>query len=137
MAIPNIKVDEIMTKDVIVANKDDTIQDVAKLMRAHSIKNIPVVDESKQIIGIVSSKDIVFKIVAKNINNNLPIYEIMTTDEIVFAKNENNLAEVCDIMNDRGFNVLPVINKKLELVGIISKTDLIALYPILLGKFKL
>ena len=51
-------VKEVMTKDVITISKDAEIQEVATLMVKEKIKRIPVVDNEKKIIGIISRKDI-------------------------------------------------------------------------------
>ena len=136
MGIPKVIVNEIMTKDVIVVTKDDTIQSAAKLMRNYSIRNIPVMNEKREISGVISAKDIIYKVVSENRNNNLPVEEIMTRENIVFSRYNDTIIEVSEIMNKKGLSVLPVINEKEELVGIISKTDLLSVYPLLVEKFK-
>ena len=136
MSIPKVTVNEIMTKDVIVVTKDDTIQSAAKLMRNYSIKNIPVINEKREITGVVSAKDIIYKVVSENRNNNLPVEEIMTRDNLVFSRYTDTIIEISELMNKKGLSVLPVINEKEELVGIISKTDLLSVYPLLVEKFK-
>lgn len=136
MGIPKVIVNEIMTKDVIVVTKDDTIQSAAKLMRNYSIRNIPVINEKREISGVISAKDIIYKVVSENRNNNLPVEEIMTRENIVFSRYNDTIIEVSEIMNKKGLSVLPVINEKEELVGIISKTDLLSVYPLLVEKFK-
>ena len=136
MGIPKVIVNEIMTKDVIVVTKDDTIQSAAKLMRNYSIRNIPVINEKREISGVISATDIIYKVVSENRNNNLPVEEIMTRENIVFSRYNDTIIEVSEIMNKKGLSVLPVINEKEELVGIISKTDLLSVYPLLVEKFK-
>ena len=136
MSIPKVTVEELMTKDVIVVTKDDTVQTAAKLRRNYSIRNIPVVNDRKEISGVLSARDIIYKIVAENRNNNIPVEEVMTKDNIVFARYNDTLIEVSEQMSAKDLSVLPVINEKDEIVGIISKSDLLSVYPILIEKFK-
>ena len=136
MGIPNVKIDELMTKDVIIVTKEDTVQSAAQLMRNYSIKCIPVVNNSKEIVGMVSARDIIDKIVSENRNNSVTVEEIMTRENIIFAHYDNNIIEVSEILNKNNLSVIPIINKKEELVGIISKSDLLSVYPLLIERFE-
>ncbi|MCK5322322.1 MAG: CBS domain-containing protein [Candidatus Aenigmarchaeota archaeon] len=136
MGIPNVKIDELMTKDVIIVTKEDTVQSAAQLMRNYSIKCIPVVNNSKEIVGMVSARDIIDKIVSENRNNSIAVEEIMTRENIIFAHYDNNIIEVSEILNKNNLSVIPIINKKEELVGIISKSDLLSVYPLLIERFE-
>ncbi|NPA62611.1 MAG: CBS domain-containing protein [Methanococci archaeon] len=53
------KVKDVMTKDVVVAKPEMTINDAAKLMVEHKIKRLPVVDENGKLIGIITRGDII------------------------------------------------------------------------------
>ena len=131
-----MKIDELMTKDVIIVTKEDTVQSAAQLMRNYSIKCIPVVNNSKEIVGMVSARDIIDKIVSENRNNSVTVEEIMTRENIIFAHYDNNIIEVSEILNKNNLSVIPIINKKEELVGIISKSDLLSVYPLLIERFE-
>lgn len=54
-----VKVKELMTKEVITAHPNDTIQDLATIMHQENINRLPVVDDSGQLIGIVTRNNIV------------------------------------------------------------------------------
>ena len=136
MGIPNVKIDELMTKDVIIVTKEDTVESAAQLMRNYCIKCIPVVNDSKEIVGMISARDIIDKIVSENRNNSIAVEEIMTRENIIFAHYDNNIIEVSEILNKNNLSVIPIINKKEELVGIISKSDLLSVYPLLIERFE-
>ncbi|ACV25202.1 CBS domain-containing protein [Methanocaldococcus fervens] len=53
------KVKDMMTKKVIVAKPDMTVNDAAKLMVEHNIKRLPVVDDEGNLIGIVTRGDLI------------------------------------------------------------------------------
>ena len=53
----NTKVRDIMSRDVIVANEDDSVEDASRLMGKHQIRRLPVVNAEKQLVGIVALGD--------------------------------------------------------------------------------
>ena len=53
----NTKVRDIMSRDVIVANEDDSVEDASRLMSKHQIRRLPVVNAEKQLVGIVALGD--------------------------------------------------------------------------------
>ena len=61
-----MKVRDIMTKDMVIADKDDTILEVAKLMRHHNIGCIPVVENGQKVLGVVTDRDIVMNMARFN-----------------------------------------------------------------------
>ncbi|ENN95974.1 hypothetical protein J422_05010 [Methanocaldococcus villosus KIN24-T80] len=56
--ITNVRIEEIMIKDVITANNNDKLKDVAKIMVEKDIGALPVVEDSK-LIGIITEKDVI------------------------------------------------------------------------------
>ncbi|AXV36845.1 MAG: CBS domain-containing protein [Methanobacteriaceae archaeon] len=54
-----VKVEEIMTKNIISIKKDASISDAATLMDSHDINRLPVVDEDNKLIGIITRGDII------------------------------------------------------------------------------
>ena len=54
----DIPVEEIMTKDILVASENDQIRDVIKIMREKSIRRLPVIDDNGNLSGIVTFDDV-------------------------------------------------------------------------------
>mgnify|MGYP006286467453 FL=1 len=54
-----VNVEELMTKDVITVSPDDSIEDIATIMHQEDVNRLPVVDNSGQLIGIVTRANIV------------------------------------------------------------------------------
>ena len=52
------KISDVMTKDVITANVGITIRDAKQILHEHRIEKLPVLDNSKKIVGLITSKDI-------------------------------------------------------------------------------
>ena len=62
----NTKVRDIMSRDVIVANEIDSVEDASRLMGKHQIRRLPVVNAEKRLVGIVALGD--FAVESQNIN---------------------------------------------------------------------
>src|SRR5512137_888019 len=56
-----MKVSEIMTKEVMTVKRDTSVNDVAKLMGAHDISGVPVVDDEDHVVGIITELDLIVR----------------------------------------------------------------------------
>jgi IMP dehydrogenase len=96
-----------------------TVQDANESMREHSIGGIPIVDDFKKLIGIVTNRDLRFEQ-----KNDRPIKEVMTTENLVTVSEGTSLKEAEVILQKHKIEKLPVINKDNELVGLITFRDI-------------
>ena len=96
-----------------------TVKDANDSMREHSIGGIPIVDDSKKLIGIVTNRDLRFEQ-----KNDRPIKEVMTTGNLVTVSEGTSLKEAEVILQKHKIEKLPVINKDNELVGLITFRDI-------------
>ncbi|MBT8295787.1 MAG: IMP dehydrogenase [Gramella sp.] len=95
------------------------VRDAKESMREHSIGGIPIVDEDGKLLGIVTNRDLRFE---KNLNR--PIAEVMTSENLVTVSEGTSLDEAEDILQENKIEKLPVINKELKLVGLITFRDI-------------
>ena len=58
---------EIMTRKVITAREDESIDVVARRMAQHNISGLPVIDEAKQVSGIITTDDISRRLVGRRL----------------------------------------------------------------------
>jgi IMP dehydrogenase len=96
-----------------------TVKDANDSMREHSIGGIPIVDDSRKLIGIVTNRDLRFEQ-----KNDRPIKEVMTTKNLVTVSEGTSLKEAEVILQKHKIEKLPVINKDNELVGLITFRDI-------------
>jgi IMP dehydrogenase len=96
-----------------------TVKDANDSMREHSIGGIPIVDDSKKLIGIVTNRDLRFEQ-----KNDRLIKEVMTTKNLVTVSEGTSLKEAEVILQKHKIEKLPVINKDNELVGLITFRDI-------------
>jgi CBS domain-containing protein len=119
-----MKVRDCMCNQVSCVNPQTTINDVAKLMQQNHVGCIPVCDTNKNVVGLVTDRDIVLRGVACNKNTNTtPISEIMTTAVYTVTPDEE-LTQASKIMCDCQIKRVPVIEND-TIVGIITLGDLV------------
>lgn len=56
--LSKLKIEKIMTKNPVTIGPDETIGEAAQLMLAHKISGLPVIDQAKKVIGIITESDI-------------------------------------------------------------------------------
>ena len=59
IALSSLKVKDIMRKDVVVVDEDTTFYEAAHLMLSQKVRRLPVLNASKEIVGIVARVDVV------------------------------------------------------------------------------
>jgi CBS domain-containing protein len=112
---------EIMTRNVKTANRETTLREVAALMRDGDMGAMPVVEDGK-LVGIVTDRDIVVRVIADGKDASVPIGDVMTAE--VFSVRENDFVfEAIRLMGDKQVRRVPIINDAGELVGIIAMAD--------------
>jgi len=129
----DIQAAHIMSKDVLSGSPETTIKNAVRILMHHHIKTLPILNEEKQIVGIVSFTDII-KYSASSRSNGLlgivgfkkkrllkdimhaPVTCVTTTAHIV---------ELIPLLSRQGVHCIPVLQNNV-FVGVITQTDLIA-----------
>jgi len=108
-----------MILDPITLTLDKKVGDALEYMSTYHISGIPIVNEDKKLIGIVTNRDLRF-----NPNPNDPISNIMTKDNIVTAPIGTTLEEAEHILQKHRIEKLPVVDDKFHLKGLITFKDI-------------
>ncbi len=95
------------------------VKDAKENMREHSIGGIPIVDEEGKLLGIVTNRDLRFEK-----NNERPISEVMTSENLVTVAEGTSLKEAEGILQENKIEKLPVVNSEEKLVGLITFRDI-------------
>ncbi len=103
----------------ITISKEKVVGDALKLMDTFKIGGIPVIDEEKHLVGIVTNRDLRFEK-----NHNRPISEVMTSKNLVTTDVSTNLDKATDIFKNYKIEKLPVVDKNNKLVGLITYKDI-------------
>jgi CBS domain-containing protein len=112
---------DIMTSNVKTATRENTLQDVAVLMRDGDMGSVPVVEDGK-LVGIVTDRDIVVRSVADGRRPSTSVTEAMTTD-IFSVKPDDFVFEAIRLMGDKQVRRIPVVEENGALAGIIAMAD--------------
>ncbi len=120
----------ICNREVVIAQKNDTLVEVAKLMREYQVGSIVIVEERNGLrypVGIVTDRDLVIELIAKEVDiNSVTLGDVMYRD-IILGKENDDINETIKIMRQRGIRRLPVVDDRGVLVGIVTMDDLIDL----------
>ncbi len=109
-----------MIIDPITLTKDKNVRHAKLLMSKNKIGGIPVVNDQNELIGIVTNRDLRFE----NDNDRL-ISEVMTSENLITAKEGTSLEQAERILQDHKIEKLPVVNDQGKLVGLITFRDII------------
>ncbi|HDP73865.1 MAG TPA: CBS domain-containing protein [Candidatus Woesearchaeota archaeon] len=123
-----IRVLDAMTKNPIVCPPSTSILDAAKLMGKKDVGSLIISDERKTLLGIVTEKDFVQKVIAKRIKDSEPITKIMT-DNVFTTNPEVDIYDAIKKMRDLEIRHLPVLNHDKTLIGMITLKDILKIQP--------
>jgi CBS domain-containing protein len=117
-----MKVSDAMTGQVTTAAPTDTVRKVAQMMAHVETGAVPVVDNGK-VVGLVTDRDIVLRVVAEGRSFDSPISEAMTEGEVHSVKEDDVLADATAKMASHQVRRLVVLNDAGALTGILSLGD--------------
>ena len=119
-----MKLREIMTRDVVVLQPDDSLQSAAKKMRERNIGFLPVCD-GEELIGVISDRDITIRALADGMDVNIMLGRDMMTSPAIYCFDDQDVSEVAKIMEENQIRRLVVLNRDdKKLVGVVSLGDL-------------
>jgi len=139
-------VKDVMTTDVYTVGQDATFEAIAAELRQRRISAVPVLDQAGAVIGVVSESDLLAKLAldmgrgqgATEITGILPWHQLqkaraVTAEHLMssppcVAGPEDTVEHAAKIMYRRKVKRLPVVNADGRLIGIVSRTDLLAVY---------
>lgn len=104
-------------------NVADTIKEASKKLHEKKIGCMPVLDNNKNIIGIISERDLSQLIYTEKFNINLPVEKIMITDLVICDLN-TSVTELMDIMTEKKIRHILIMEDK-KLLGIVSIGDVV------------
>lgn len=116
-----MKVSDVMTRDVQVAAPTDTIADVARRMSEIDSGVIPIA-EGDRIVGVITDRDIVVRVVGEGRDNEIPVSEVMTSPVETCAASES-LKAATKKMADLQMRRLVILDDAGKLAGILSLGD--------------
>lgn len=138
----NMTVKDVMTTRVVSAKRTATYKELAQRMRQYRVSAFPVVDESMQVIGVVSESDLLLKeafaedpgIITGILRHKdvekaeaVTAFELMSSPAVTVSP-DDSVEHAARLMYGRKVKRLPVVDKAGTLVGIVSRTDVLAVF---------
>jgi CBS domain-containing protein len=139
----DVDVRDVMTvgASVVTASPDTTLKEVAELMLEHGISGLPVVDEERRVLGVVTEADIIrgetagtgtqgMIARARALGDTAAVAiprtagEAMSAPAITIGPDEP-VARATHLIAERGVNRLPVVDDDALLIGIIARADVV------------
>jgi CBS domain-containing protein len=139
---------DIMTREVISVTLETTVKELARLLTANNISGVPVVNDSGEVIGVVTESDLIDQNKKVHIPTVVSILDSFLflestdkmdqeirkiagstvadiyTSEIVTVDEQTPIDEMATLMSERNIHTLPVLNEG-KLTGIVGKRDII------------
>jgi CBS domain-containing protein len=125
---------DLMSDDVLTVREDDPVEDVAHALVSRRLHGAPVVNDQGRLVGIVSQQDVFFGRMTRDPDDApepplepgqpLTVKRVMTAPP-VFAREEDDLRDVCRLMAGLRIHRLPVVRNS-RVVGILSSLDVCA-----------
>jgi len=141
MTIMNATVKDVMTAEVVAVKRETTFKEMAAVLRRYRVSALPVVDDTGRVVGVVSEADLLAKealadpgVVAELLHHKdvrkaegLTAGDLMTRPAVTAAP-EDPVEQAVRMMHFMRVKRLPVVNSGGQLVGIVSRSDVLAVF---------
>lgn len=114
---------DIMTKQVICIKKDTPIFEAIRLMADNNITGIPVVEDDRTLVGMLSEQDVLRLFHTYDDEKDRTVNDFMTQPAIHFEEHEP-LLDVCYCLRDNSIRRVPVTSNG-KVSGVISRSDIL------------
>lgn len=142
-----VKVESVMSRDVVTAAPETSFKELTRLLSEHNISGIPIVDDERKLLGIVTEADLLWtekerepkrrsrflewfidrKRLAQieKLASDFRAGDLMTR-EVVTVEPQTPVREAVLRLLEAGVKRLPVLDPEGRIVGIVSRTDLLS-----------
>jgi CBS domain-containing protein len=119
------KCSDVMTKDVVTCTPQNTIVEVARLMKSEDIGPILIVDneQSRTLVGIMTDRDIVVKVIADGQDPKTTAVGDAMSKKLVTCRPDDDVDVAMKAMSQFQLRRIPVVGENMKLLGIISQAD--------------
>ncbi len=116
---------EVMTENPVCCLPSDLVSASARVMRRENVGAVPVINDEqmKQLIGIVTDRDLAIKVVAEARDANHTLVQDVMTSTIVVCRECEDLSSAIKAMEEHQIRRVPVVDDDGRVVGIISQAD--------------
>jgi CBS domain-containing protein len=113
-----LMVKHIMVEDVVTAKAHITVKDAVRMLQEKHVGAIVIMDDSQKCVGIFTERDAI-RIIANEVSLDTFMDQVMTKNVITIGE-EASIEEAKRIVISHGVRHLPVVDRKGDLVGLLS-----------------
>ena len=114
-----VKVEDVMSKELIVGYVPGNVRDALRILAKNNVSGMPVLKKgTNTVVGVVTRTDI-FR------NPEEDQLALIMTKDFKYVEKDQDIKDAAKLLYEHRIHGLPVINKKKDLVGIISPTDIL------------
>lgn len=122
-----MKIKDIMTRDVEFIRPNDTIRSVAQKMRKRDVGFLPVF-EGDQLVGVITDRDLVVRVLAEGINSNWILGHELVTSPVIHCFEDQEVEDAARLMHLNRIRRLIILKRSDQsLAGVVSLADLVGM----------
>ena len=114
---------DVMTPDPACCSPDTPLDEVAKLMVHNDCGEIPIVDAKDQVVGVITDRDIVCRVVAAGKNPSAHTAQQYMSQPVITVQMDAPLDEIVSVMERHQIRRLPVVDEDGCCAGIVAQAD--------------
>ncbi len=119
---------QVMSRSVLTLGTEDTVEAAWRLLSARGVRQAPVLESSRGVVGMVSERELltVIDLEDKTPTGGLerPVRKVMVSP-VVCADPVADIRRIARVLLDSGLSALPVVDEAGELTGIVSRGDIL------------
>lgn len=118
-------ISDVMTRDITIISPQDNVQRAAQMMREWDVGVLPVHD-GQRLVGMITDRDITIRAIPTGQSpDQIKVADVMT-DEVLWCYEDQTVGAVLQQMGDEQIRRIPVVDRDMQLVGIVSLGDIAA-----------
>ncbi|WP_226480476.1 CBS domain-containing protein [Natrinema amylolyticum] len=119
----DIFVARVMSTSLHTVTPDTLVEDAAQEMLENGIGSVVVVDDDNRLEGILTTTDFVRIVAEQKPKDQTPVSKYMSSD-VVTASAQDSIRDAADVMVERGFHHIPVVDEDEGVIGMVTTSDL-------------
>jgi CBS domain-containing protein len=117
-----MKLSEVMTRDVQIANPDDTLAEAALRMTEHEVGALPVCN-GRKVLGMITDRDLVVRGLARHLDAETTQVQRCMSEGVLWCYEDEDVAEAARKMAEQQVRRLIVVDRDKNLVGMVALAD--------------
>lgn len=122
--LDHIRARQLMTREVATVHVQDRVERAAQLMRECDCGALPVVNDSGRLIGMITDRDIVMRLIARGRDTRSARVEDAMTDRAYACHASDDVEDCIEAMAHHKVRRMPIVDDRNRVIGILSQGDL-------------